>query len=82
MKSLFGGLELSSLFIDEGFGTLDSQTLDAAIALLESKRNAGLSIGIVTHVREMKESLPTGLNVVRTVNGSSIKQLESLVVVE
>jgi len=82
VKSLFGGIELSSLFIDEGFGTLDSQTLDAAIALLESKRNAGVSIGIVTHVREMKESLPTGLNVVRTVNGSSIKQLESFVVVE
>ncbi len=82
VESLFGGIELSSLFIDEGFGTLDSQTLSSAIELLESKRNAGLSIGIVTHVREMKESLPTGLDVVKTVNGSSIKQVESFVVVE
>lgn len=81
VQSLFGGIELSSLFIDEGFGTLDADTLDSAVSLLDSIRSYGRSIGIITHVNQMQKTLPIGMKVHKTSRGSSIEQIDHLSVV-
>jgi exonuclease SbcC len=82
VQSLSGNLELSSLFIDEGFGTLDSETLDAAVSLLDSIRSDGRSIGIITHVDQMQKTLPIGMKINKTSRGSSIQQIDHLAIVE
>lgn len=81
VQSLFGGIELSSLFIDEGFGTLDFDTLDSAVALLDSIQSDGRSIGIVTHVDQMQKTLPIGMKIHKTARGSSMEQIEHLHIV-
>jgi exonuclease SbcC len=81
VQSLFGGIELSSLFIDEGFGTLDSDTLDSAVSLLDSIQSDGRSIGIITHVDQMQKTLPIGMKIHKTPRGSSIEQMDHLAIV-
>jgi exonuclease SbcC len=81
VQSLFGGIELSSLFIDEGFGTLDSDTLDSAVSLLDSIQSDGRSIGIITHVDQMQKTLPIGMKIHKTPRGSSIEQMDHLAVI-
>jgi exonuclease SbcC len=61
---------------------LDSETLDAAISLLDSIRTDGRSIGIITHVDQMIKSLPIGMRIHKTARGSSIEQVTHLAVVE
>ena len=78
VQSLFGGIELSSLFIDEGFGTLDSDTLELSISLLETIRSDGRSIGIITHVDQMQKTLPIGMKIHKSPKGSSIEQFDLL----
>ena len=81
VQSLFGGIELSSLFIDEGFGTLDSDTLDSAVSLLDSIQSDGRSIGIITHVDQMQKTLPIGMKIHKTPRGSSIEQMDHLAII-
>ena len=78
VQSLFGGIELSSLFIDEGFGTLDSDTLELAVSLLETIRSDGRSIGIITHVDQMQKTLPIGMKIHKSPKGSSVEQFDLL----
>ncbi len=58
-----GRAQLNSLFLDEGFGTLDAQTLDTAIAALEGLRMQGRSIFLISHVQELTRRLPVKINV-------------------
>ena len=81
VQSLFGGIELSSLFIDEGFGTLDADTLDSAVSLLDTIQSDGRSIGIITHVDQMQKTLPIGMKIHKTPRGSSIEQMEHLAII-
>lgn len=81
VQSLFGGIELTSLFIDEGFGTLDGDTLESAVSLLESIRSDGRSIGIITHVDQMQKTLPIGMKIHKTARGSSVEQMDCLSVI-
>ena len=81
VQSLFGGIELTSLFIDEGFGTLDGDTLESAVSLLESIRSDGRSIGVITHVDQMQKTLPIGMKIHKTARGSSVEQMDALSVV-
>lgn len=53
-----GGIRLDTLFIDEGFGSLDSETLETTMATLDSLREGGRTIGLISHVEAMKESIP------------------------
>ncbi|MFW7396779.1 AAA family ATPase, partial [Rothia mucilaginosa] len=53
-----GGIELDTLFIDEGFGTLDAETLDMVMGTIESLRDSGRTIGLISHVEEMKNRIP------------------------
>lgn len=71
-----GKAELGNLFIDEGFGSLDSETLDSAIGILEElQHKRGRVIGIISHVSELKERITTQLKVEKKAGGvSSILQ--------
>jgi len=63
--------KIQSLFIDEGFGTLDENSLDLAIATLENLQASGKTIGIISHVKELKERITTQVQVKKTGNGFS-----------
>ncbi|MQY28535.1 AAA family ATPase [Nocardia aurantia] len=67
-----GGLVLDTLFIDEGFGSLDADTLDAVMGVLDELRSGGRVVGIVSHVDEMRQRIPSRLHVVRTPTGSHL----------
>ena len=58
-----GRAQLNSLFLDEGFGTLDTETLDIAIAALEGLRMQGRSIFLISHIQELTRRLPVKINV-------------------
>ncbi|WP_149360948.1 AAA family ATPase [Lolliginicoccus suaedae] len=67
-----GGAILDTLFIDEGFGTLDADTLDAVMSVLDELRAGGRVVGIVSHVDEMRQRIPSRIHVRRGRDGSSI----------
>jgi exonuclease SbcC len=62
---------IQSLFIDEGFGALDENALELAITTLESLQAEGATIGIISHLRELKERISTQIQVVRRSDGFS-----------
>ncbi|MEV0359076.1 AAA family ATPase [Nocardia sp. NPDC050697] len=68
-----GGIVLDTLFIDEGFGGLDADTLDAVMGVLDELRAGGRVVGIVSHVDEMRQRIPSRLHVVRGREGSSLR---------
>ncbi|MEV4421366.1 SbcC/MukB-like Walker B domain-containing protein, partial [Patulibacter sp. NPDC049589] len=69
-----GGLDLGTLFIDEGFGTLDEQTLDEVLGVLDALRDGGRAVGIVSHVAELKQRVPMQLTVEKAREGSRLTQ--------
>ena len=64
-------LRIDTLFIDEGFGTLDGERLDRALTALERLRTAGKTIGIISHVESLRERLPVQVIVERAAGGRS-----------
>ena len=66
-----GGVELDTLFIDEGFGTLDSETLDQVMTVIDELRNGGRVVGIVSHGADLKEQISERLEIRRRADGSS-----------
>lgn len=64
-------VQINSLFIDEGFGTLDAETLDVAITALENLQANGKSIGIISHVEALKERINTQIRLTKMPGGSS-----------
>jgi len=58
-----GGIKLDTLFIDEGFGSLDADTLAIAMSTLDSLRSGGRTIGLISHVEAMKEQIPARLHI-------------------
>lgn len=64
-------MKVESLFIDEGFGSLDIDTLRVAMNALENLQTQGRKIGVISHVAEMTERITTQIRVVKTVNGRS-----------
>ena len=67
-----GGIRLDTLFIDEGFGSLDAETLDTAMRTLDELRQGGRTVGIISHVEAMKEQIPAQLRVEQTPQGWSV----------
>jgi exonuclease SbcC len=63
---------LDALFLDEGFGTLDGETLDTVAAAIEELGSSGRMVGIVTHVRELADRLPVRFDVIRTGSVSTV----------
>ena len=70
-------VNIESLFIDEGFGTLDPESLDQAITILENMQNTtNKSIGIISHVGELKDRIGTKIKLVRSGAGYSSIEIE------
>lgn len=67
-----GGADLDTLFVDEGFGALDADTLDDVMDTLDSLRDGGRVVGVVSHVAEMRDRIPTQLLVTKSRSGSSL----------
>ena len=70
-----GGAVLDTLFIDEGFGSLDADTLDLVMDTLDELRAGGRVIGLVSHVGEMRQRIPFQLHVRKSRAGSTVEQL-------
>ncbi|WP_369381176.1 AAA family ATPase [Streptomyces sp. cg36] len=68
-----GGVRLDTLFIDEGFGSLDDQALDEVLDVLDSLRERDRSVGIVSHVGDLRRRIPAQLEVVKERNGSRVR---------
>ncbi|WP_326696359.1 SMC family ATPase [Streptomyces sp. NBC_01754] len=68
-----GGVRLDTLFIDEGFGSLDDQTLDEVLDVLDSLRERDRSVGIVSHVADLRRRIPAQLEVVKERDGSAVR---------
>ncbi|WIB64213.1 AAA family ATPase [Curtobacterium sp. MCBD17_040] len=66
-----GGVELGTLFVDEGFGTLDPETLDGVVGQLTRLTAGGRQVGIVSHVEELKQRIPDRIEVRRAPGGGS-----------
>ena len=74
-----GGVRLDTLFIDEGFGSLDDDTLELAMRTLDELRQGGRTVGLISHVAAMKDQLPAQLSVEATPQGPSIIRQDDLV---
>ncbi len=72
VQSYSGGIHLDTLFIDEGFGSLDPESLDLAIQTLIELQQSGRTIGIISHVSELKEQMPQRIDVLSSRVGSSV----------
>ncbi|MFI9045738.1 AAA family ATPase [Streptomyces sp. NPDC053427] len=68
-----GGTRLDTLFIDEGFGSLDEQTLDEVLDVLDGLRERDRSVGIVSHVADLRARIPAQLEVVKDRSGSTVR---------
>ncbi|ENM5766634.1 SMC family ATPase [Vibrio mimicus] len=73
VQSYSGGIRLDTLFIDEGFGSLDPESLDLAIQTLVDLQQGGRTIGIISHVTELKEQIGLRLDVLATRLGSTLR---------
>ena len=68
-----GGSRLETLFVDEGFGSLDERTLDEVLDVLDGLREGGRTVGIVSHVAELRQRIPARLRVVKGRAGSRVE---------
>lgn len=68
-----GGIQIQTMFVDEGFGSLDPQSLDSAIQTLTGLREEGRLVGIISHVPQLYERIPARIVVTPSINGSSAK---------
>jgi exonuclease SbcC len=66
---------IDSLFLDEGFGTLDAETLDIALDALDNLNASGKMIGVISHIEAMKERIPTQLRVIKK-SGLGVSELD------
>ena len=60
-----GGVQLGTLFVDEGFGSLDPETLDAVMDVLTGLTQGDRMVGVISHVTEMKQSISNRIHVMR-----------------
>lgn len=68
-----GGIEINTLFIDEGFGTLDGETLEQVMATIDGLRRSGRTISLISHVEELKNRIPTQIMVDKGQSGSTLR---------
>jgi exonuclease SbcC len=72
-----GGSRLETLFVDEGFGSLDERTLDEVLDVLDGLREGGRTVGIVSHVAELRQRIPARLRVVKGRDGSHVEHRQA-----
>ena len=71
IQSFQGGISIETMFIDEGFGSLDEESLTKAIDTLIELQESGRMIGVISHVQELKHMLPARLEVIKQKEGHS-----------
>jgi exonuclease SbcC len=69
-----GGTLLETLFVDEGFGSLDEDALDEVMGVLDGLRDGGRTVGLVSHVADLRQRVPVQLQVVKGRHGSRVRQ--------
>jgi exonuclease SbcC len=69
-----GGARLDAIILDEGFGTLDDESLDTVATVLEELAGGGLMVGVITHVKELAARAASRYEVTRGVRGSTVKE--------
>lgn len=67
-----GGFDLQTLFIDEGFGTLDDESLEQVLSVLDGLRDGGRAVGVVSHVSDLRTRIPVQICVTKRATGSSV----------
>lgn len=73
VQAYAGGVQLDTLFIDEGFGSLDPESLDMAMKALIDLQQRGRMVGVISHVEEMKQQIDVAIEVVQGVRGSKVR---------
>ena len=73
VQAYAGGIKLDTLFVDEGFGSLDPEALELAIRTLVDLQSSGRMIGIISHVSDLQEQLPTRLDITTDRKGSHVR---------
>ena len=73
INSLFGGLDVDMLYCDEGLGSLDQEALNRVLSTLNGLKNIS-TVGLITHVQEVIDSIPQGFLVDKGLQGTTIKQ--------
>ncbi len=74
VESVNGGVHLNTIFIDEGFGTLDGQALDQALQILQDIVGESRAVGLISHVDAVQQAIPFGFQISKTTGGSHISQ--------
>ncbi len=72
-----GAPSLESIFLDEGFGTLDPTTLDVVASAIEELGSAGRMVAVVTHIRELAERMPVRLEVTKVGASSRVERVDT-----
>ena len=72
VQSFSGGIQLDTILIDEGFGSLDTETLDQALQTLQDVVGESRAVGIISHVELVQQAIPNGFQVIKTLTGSHI----------
>ena len=67
-----GGVQIDTLFVDEGFGTLDARALDAVMTVLDELRRGGRTVGVISHLEELRTRIPTRIEVIAGRDGSRL----------
>jgi DNA repair protein SbcC/Rad50 len=67
-----GGVRIDTLFVDEGFGTLDAQALDSVMTVLDELRRGGRTVGVISHLEELRTRIPTRIEVISGRHGSRL----------
>jgi exonuclease SbcC len=75
--SMSGTARLESVFLDEGFGTLDAETLDTVAAVIHELGADGRTVGLITHVSELANQIPIRFEVSKQTGGASVKRVET-----
>ncbi len=75
IKEYSGGIKIDTMFIDEGFGTLDEESLDRAINILGDLSQNDIFIGIISHVKELRNRIDKKIIVEKSTNGSSVSTI-------
>ncbi|WP_017569873.1 AAA family ATPase, partial [Nocardiopsis halotolerans] len=70
-----GGADIDTLFVDEGFGTLDEDTLEEVLDVLDRLRDGGRAVGVVSHVADLRQRVSTRLRVVKSASGSRVEHV-------
>lgn len=76
IQSFSGGIEIDTLFVDEGFGSLDTNALEQSIGILAALTSGNRLVGIISHVDELKEKIPNQIVVKKGISGSFIEDIK------